>query len=59
MNYSFSRISRIITDTCYVWKSFISVFQEFFASINKVFILAGGMGTRLSFFGLSHFPDTS
>ena len=59
MNYSFSRISRIITVTCYVWKSFISVFQEFFASINKVFILAGGMGTRLSFFGLSHFPDTS
>ena len=25
-------------------------FQEFFASINKIFILAGGLGTRLSFY---------
>ena len=25
-------------------------FQEFFASINKIFILAGRLGTRLSFY---------
>ena len=31
-------------------KSSISVFQEFFASINKIFILGGGLGTRLSFY---------
>ena len=30
----------------------ISVFQEFFASITKIFILAGGLGTRLSFYGV-------
>ena len=28
-------------------KSLISVFQKFLASIDKVFILAGGLGTRL------------
>ena len=31
-------------------KILISVFQEFFASIDKIFILAGGLGTRLSFY---------
>ena len=31
--------------------SLISVFQEFSASINKKFILAGRLGTRLSFYG--------
>ena len=30
----------------------ISVFQEFFASITKIFILAGELGTRLSFYGV-------
>ena len=30
-------------------KGLISVFQEFLVSINKIFILAGGLGTRLSF----------
>ena len=29
--------------------SLISVFQEFSASVGKAFILAGGLGTRLSF----------
>ena len=33
-------------------KSLVSVFQEFFASINKIFILAGGLRTRLSFYGV-------
>ena len=31
-------------------KSLISVFQEFSTSINKTFILAGRLGTRLSFY---------
>ena len=31
-------------------KSLISVFQESFASINKIFILAGTLGTKLSFY---------
>ena len=31
-------------------KSLFSVLQEFFASINKTFILAGGLRTRLSFY---------
>ena len=31
-------------------KSLISVFQEFSTSINKTFILAGRVGTRLSFY---------
>ena len=33
-------------------KSWISNFQEFFGSINKVFILAGGLGAGLSFYGV-------
>ena len=33
------------------WKSLISVFQEFSASINKTFILVGSLSTRLSFHG--------
>ena len=31
-------------------KCLISVFQEFFASINKTFILAGRLSTGLSFY---------
>ena len=31
-------------------KSLISIFQEFSSSINKTFILAGRLGTRLSFY---------
>ena len=37
----------------------ISVFQKFFAIIDKMFILAGGLGTRLSFYEFGHFPDIS
>ena len=33
------------------WKSLISVFQEFSASISKTFILVGSLSTRLSFHG--------
>ena len=40
------------TNPNYYGKSLISVFQKFFASINKTFILAGGLDTRLSFNGV-------
>ena len=33
-------------------KSLISVFQQFSASINKAFILAGGLAAGLSFYGV-------
>ena len=33
-------------------KSLISVFQDFFASINKNFILTVGLGAALSFYGV-------
>ena len=35
-----------------VGNGLISVFQEFFASIKKMLILAGRLGTRLSFYGV-------
>ena len=38
------------TETVLYGKSLISVSQEFFASINKMLILAGGLCTRLSFY---------
>ena len=31
-------------------ESLVSAFEEFFASFNKIFNLAGGLSTRLSFF---------
>ena len=31
-------------------KGLIAIFRDFFASINEIFILAGGLGTRLSFY---------
>ena len=34
-----------------VGEGFVSVFWEFFASIGGAFILAGGLGTGLSFYG--------
>ena len=37
-------------EVVHYWKSLIFVFQEFFASISKIFILAGGLGTGLLFF---------
>ena len=33
-------------------KGLISLFQKFFVSIGKTFILAGGLGTELSFYGV-------
>ena len=30
----------------------MSIFQEFFASIDKILILTGGLGTRPSFYGV-------
>ena len=40
-------------------KSLISVFQDFSSSINKTFILARRLGTRLSFYEFRHFSDVS
>ena len=37
-------------------KSLISIFQEFSSSINKTFILAWRLGTRLSFYVVYSFP---
>ena len=36
-------------------ESLISVVQEFFASIDKIFILAGGLSARLSFYEVLRF----
>ena len=59
--WAFFRISKLLSFTEYfsltlvfIWngtlrKSLVSVFQEISASINKIFILAGRLGTRLSF----------
>ena len=33
-----------------------SVFQGFFATINKIVILEGGLGTRLSLYGVLRLP---
>ena len=44
-----------IFETCEIvhyGKSLISVFQQFFTIIDKIFILAGRLGTRLSFYGV-------
>ena len=37
---------------CRVGRGLISVFQEFFAGIDKASDFEGGMGTRLSFYGV-------
>ena len=44
------RLALFLCEIAHYRKSLISVFQEFFASINKVFILAGRLGTRLLFY---------
>ena len=36
-----------------------SVFQEIFANINKSFILAGRLGTTISFYEVTQFIDIS
>ena len=36
----------------YYGKSLISIFQEFFARNYKIFILAGGLHTRVLFYGI-------
>ena len=33
-------------------ESLIAAFRKFFASINKIFIFAGGLDTGLSFYGV-------
>ena len=38
------------TNSSFHVKSFISVFEKFSASISETYILAGSLGTRLSFY---------
>ena len=40
-------------------KSLISIFQEIFTSIDKIFILVGRLGTRLDYHSIKfrHFSD--
>ena len=40
-------------------ESLISAFQEFFASIKKTLILAGGWALGYHSLGIIHFPDIS
>ena len=40
-------------------KDLISVFQEFFASVNKIFILTGGEALRYHSLGFRQFSDIS
>ena len=41
-----------LTLVAHYGKCLVSVFQEFFASVKKVFDLAGWLGTSASFYGL-------
>ena len=58
LNCELESITRYLRPTLvFMWnsverESLISVFQEFLVSINKMFILAGRLGTRLSFYGV-------
>ena len=50
---SFTKYFRLTQFSCEIahyGKSLISIFQEFFASTNKMSILWGRLGTRLSFY---------
>ena len=40
-------------------KILISIFQQFLASMNKMFILEGRLGTRIQFVVFQDFPDLS
>ena len=44
------RLTIVLCEIAHYGKSLISVFQEFFASINKSFILSGTLNTKLSFY---------
>ena len=46
----FKTNSSFFCEIAHYGKSFISVFEEFSASINKTFILAARLGTRLLFY---------
>ena len=39
-------------EIAHYWKSLISVLEEFVASTKKMLILTGGLGTRMSFYGV-------
>ena len=48
----FESNSSFYVKIAYYEKSLISIFQELFVSINKMFILAVGLGTGQSFYGV-------
>ena len=45
----YMRLTLVFMQNSALRKSLISVFQKFFATINKIFILAGRLGTKLLF----------
>ena len=59
MNYSHSQTILdwlwLSCEIVHYVKSLISVFEEFFASINKILILAGRLATRISFYDVYTF----
>ena len=50
MNDPLSKPDKKQEDIAHYGKSLISVFQQFFTIIGKIFILAGRLGTRLPFY---------
>ena len=46
------RLTLVFCEKLNYGKNLIAFFRNFFASINKIFILAGGLGTRLSFYSV-------
>ena len=42
--------TNFLCEIAHYGKNLVPVFQEFFSIINKIFILTGALGTRLSFY---------
>ena len=53
------RLAQFSRKIAHQGKSLISVFQEYFGSIDKIFLLAGRLDTRVSFMKFRHLPDIS
>ena len=50
MLYVFTVGKKTVGEIAHHGKNLIAAFRDIFASTNKVFILAGWLGTRLSFY---------
>ena len=57
--YNHSRLTLVSMWNSGLREKFKFSFQEFLASIDKISILAGSLGTRLSFMRFRYFPDIS